>query len=134
MRLLLFPIKSQHGVVYNSVAYKKGYNVVLQSSKHEEITFPHEFIFYLPRLSLGNIAKKMLSVVGDSEKYVKGGWPNVKNCLWKEGFNPFAHYDPQTCRYSLSLLKFLKVLVSKQYLEGCWKFSSVKRQFKIVQI
>ena len=35
MRLLLIRTKSQPKVVYNSVAYK----VVLQSSKHEEITF-----------------------------------------------------------------------------------------------
>ena len=36
MRLLLHSIKSQPGVVYKSVAYKKEYNDVLQSSKHEE--------------------------------------------------------------------------------------------------
>ena len=59
-------------------------------------------------------------------------WNDGESCLWKEGFKPFTHYEPQTCRYLLSLLKFLKVLVSTPYLEGCWKFSSAKRQFKII--
>ena len=40
--LLSFLIKSQHCVAYKSVDYKKVFNVVFQSSKSEEITFPHE--------------------------------------------------------------------------------------------
>ena len=44
--LLVFQIKSQPGVPYKSVAYKKRhYNVVFKSSKNENITLPHEFIF-----------------------------------------------------------------------------------------
>ena len=43
--LLLFRIKSQPGVAYKSVDYKKTFNVVFKSSENEEITLPHEFIF-----------------------------------------------------------------------------------------
>ena len=45
MRLLLFRIKSEPGVAYKIVAYKKECKFVLQSSKKEEVTFPREFIF-----------------------------------------------------------------------------------------
>ena len=38
LRLLLFRIKSQLGVAYKSVVYKKGHSVVF-----EEITLPHDF-------------------------------------------------------------------------------------------
>ena len=48
-----------------------------------------------------------------SEK-IQGGWPNGENCLQKGNFKPFTQFDPQTCRYSVSLLKFLKALVQKQ--------------------
>ena len=43
--LLLFQIKSQPSGAYKSLDYKKGFNVVFWSSKNEEITSPHEFIF-----------------------------------------------------------------------------------------
>ena len=43
--LLLIQIKTHPDVAYKSVDYKKAFNVVFQSSKDEEITFPHEFIF-----------------------------------------------------------------------------------------
>ena len=39
------------GFPYKGVAYKKTSNVVLQSSKHEEIIFPHEFFLCLSRMS-----------------------------------------------------------------------------------
>ena len=42
--LLLFLIKSQPSIAYKSVFYNKACNLVLQSSKHEEITFPYESI------------------------------------------------------------------------------------------
>ena len=42
---LLFRIKSQPGVAYKSVVYKKACNVVFKSSENEKITLPHEFIF-----------------------------------------------------------------------------------------
>ena len=53
---------------------EKGCNVVLYSSKHEEIIFPREFILYLLRSSLGHIAKKNVvsSGGGVQQKYVKG--------------------------------------------------------------
>ena len=42
--MLLFQIKSQLGVADKSF-YKKACNVVFYSSKIEEITLPHEFMF-----------------------------------------------------------------------------------------
>ena len=42
--MLLFWIKSP-GVAYKSVVYKKAFNLVFKSSKNEEITLPHDFIF-----------------------------------------------------------------------------------------
>ena len=55
--LLLFRIKSQPGVAYKSVDYKKTFNVVLKSSENEEITLPHEFIFVFIWYFIG--AKKL---------------------------------------------------------------------------
>ena len=40
--LLLFQIKSQPGVAYKSVVYKKAFNLIFKFSKNEEITLPHE--------------------------------------------------------------------------------------------
>ena len=37
--------KKKHVMLFWSVSYKKACNVVLKCFKHEEITFPHEFIF-----------------------------------------------------------------------------------------
>ena len=41
------PVKSQPGDAYRKDSYekKKAFNVVLMPSKHEKITFPHEFVF-----------------------------------------------------------------------------------------
>ena len=38
-------LRSQPGVAYKSIGYRKTCNFVLQSSKHEEMIFPYEFIF-----------------------------------------------------------------------------------------
>ena len=54
---LLFPIKSEPGVVYKSVAYKKGKRIE-RSFVHEEITFHHDFLLYLPQVSLGQYCQK----------------------------------------------------------------------------
>ena len=43
--MLLFLIKSQPGVAYKNVVYKKVCNVIFQSSKNEEMTLSHEFTF-----------------------------------------------------------------------------------------
>ena len=53
LRLLLFRIKSQPGVVYKSVVYKKACSVVFQSSKNEEMTLLHEFIFVFIQYFIG---------------------------------------------------------------------------------
>ena len=68
MRLLLFRIKSHPGVTYESVAYKKECTVVLWPCKHEETTFPHEFVFVLTQYIIGTVfSKKMLSKVEELE-------------------------------------------------------------------
>ena len=36
--LLLFRIKSQPGVAYKSVVYKKAFNIIFKSFKNEEVT------------------------------------------------------------------------------------------------
>ena len=77
---------------------EKGCNVVLWSSKHKQITFPHEFISYILRLSLRHIAKKMLSAVRGSEKKCKWGNGEMGKIV-------YGRRASQTCRYSLSLLK-----------------------------
>ena len=51
--LLLFRIKSQPAVAYKSVVYKKAFHIVLKSSKNEEITLPHEFIFVFIQYFIG---------------------------------------------------------------------------------
>ena len=47
---------------------KEAYNVVLQSSKHEVMTFLREFIFAFVPHFIGRYCQKMLSKVGGSEK------------------------------------------------------------------
>ena len=54
-------IKSQSGVGYKSVPYKKSMQRCFQPSKNEEITLPREFIFVL-------IVKEVQSKVGGWEK------------------------------------------------------------------
>ena len=61
MRLLLFPIKSEPGVVYKSVAYKKGKRIE-RPFVHEEITFHHDFLLYL--IYKGGMTKKGKIVYG----------------------------------------------------------------------
>ena len=56
--MLFFLINSQSGVAYKGVAYKKAFNIVLQLSNHEEITFPHELIFVFIQYSFGAILSK----------------------------------------------------------------------------
>ena len=64
MRLLLFRIKSHPGVTYESVAYKKECTVVLWPCKHEETTFPHEFVFVLTQYIIGTVFSKKNVVKG----------------------------------------------------------------------
>ena len=55
---------------------KKASNAVFQSSKNEEITFPHEFIFVFIRYFTGVIlSEKSCQKRGVRKKYKKGGWP-----------------------------------------------------------
>ena len=71
---LLFQIKSQLGVAYKSVNYKKAFNVVFQSSKNEEITVPDEFIFVFIMYFIGAIlSEKSCRKQRVQKKYEKGG-------------------------------------------------------------
>ena len=98
MVLLPFRIKSQPGIAYKSVAYKKACNVVLQSSKYEEITLSHGFIFVFISYFLGgDIGKRMFAKVESLEKKDKkrgllkrrglsidGEWVQTFYTLWYE--------------------------------------------------
>ena len=71
---LLFQIKSQLGVAYKSVNYKKAFNVVFWSSKNEEITVPDEFIFVFMMYFIGAIlSEKSCRKQRVQKKYEKGG-------------------------------------------------------------
>ena len=71
MRQLLFRIKPQSGVAYKNLRIRKECNFVLYSSKHEEITFHHEFTFVLTPYILGALlSKKTLSKVGVMQKNI----------------------------------------------------------------
>ena len=65
--MLLLGVKPQSGVAYKSVAYKKAYNIVLQSFKCEI------FFYDYPVFHWGDISKRVLSGVGGKEKRHKGG-------------------------------------------------------------
>ena len=52
-------IKSQPGVTYKSVVYKKSCKSVLQSFKHEKMTLPHGFIFVFILYLIGAILPKV---------------------------------------------------------------------------
>ena len=74
--LLLFWIKSQPGVAYKTVVYKKVFNHVFKSSKNEEITLPHEFNFFFVWYFIGAVLlENSCQKWGVQKKYKKGGWP-----------------------------------------------------------
>ena len=80
--MLLFRIKSEPGVAYESVSYKKTSKVVSWSSKHEEITFPCEFSFVFNPYFFGVIlSKKVLSKVVGSDKNYTGGAGHIGGLL-----------------------------------------------------
>ena len=54
---------------------KKACNVVWKPSKHEEITFPKEFIFGFIPYFVGVILSKKCQKWRLPKKYIKGGWP-----------------------------------------------------------
>ena len=72
--IVIIGVKSQPGVAYKSIFLKKAHNIAFQSSKNEEITFPHEFIFVYPALPRCDIVKKVLPKARGSEKRQNGGW------------------------------------------------------------
>ena len=53
--LVLLQIKYQPADVYKSVFYIKACGIALQSSRHEETTLPHNFIFVFIPSHWGNI-------------------------------------------------------------------------------
>ena len=61
---LLFQIKYQPDFAYKSVSYKEARNVVLQSTKHGEVTLPREFIFVFISYFTGLISSEKMSKVG----------------------------------------------------------------------
>ena len=100
--MLLFRTKSElktkfglnkPGVANESVVYKKACSVVFQTSKHEETTLPHEFIFVFSRYFIEVILlKKSCQKRGVRKKDKKGNGHIVGLCI--EGrFKPSAYYD-----------------------------------------
>ena len=55
---MLLQIKYQPADVYKSVVYIKACGIALQSSKHEETTLPHNFIFVFIPCLIGAILSK----------------------------------------------------------------------------
>ena len=107
--LLLFWIKSQPGVAYKSVSYKQACKVVLKSSKHEEITFPHGFIFmFIPYFIAAISSKKYWQKWGEGEiKRGEGG--QTGEGVYKKGRSNLLHtlslyFSNIGCHYQLSQL------------------------------
>ena len=61
-------IKSQPGVAYKSVAYKKSCEIVLQSFRHKKMTLPHGFIFAFILYLIGAILPKYIAKSASSKK------------------------------------------------------------------
>ena len=69
-------IKSQPGVAYKSVVYKRAFSIVFKSSKNEKITFLHSCIFVFIWYFIGAIlSEKSCQKWGVWKEYKKGGWP-----------------------------------------------------------
>ena len=74
LECLLFWVKSQPGVAYKQVVYKKAFNLVFKSSKTEEITLLHEFIFVFIWYFIGAILlEKSCQKWGIQKKNIKRG-------------------------------------------------------------
>ena len=83
---------------------KKTCNVVFQSSKNEEITLLHVFIFVFIWYFIGAIlSRKSCQKQGVQKKDKKEGWPYEGGCLQKGGFKHSAYYE-----YFLFLFCYLK--------------------------
>ena len=91
-------IKSQPGVAYKSVAYKKSCKSVLQSFKNEKMTLSHEFIFVFILYLIGAILPKNIAKSTSSKKTKREGWLAVqrRNCLQK-CFKLSGHYNHVLC-------------------------------------
>ena len=74
-----------------SVSYKKECNVIMQSSKHEKKTFPHEFIFVLIPYFIGVIlSKNILAKVGaGSKNKIKRGDDHIRALSIEGGIQIF---------------------------------------------
>ena len=67
--LLLFQIKSQHGVAYKNIDFENAFNVIFQPSKNKEINFPYEFIIvFILYLYWDDVVEKLLPKAGGSER------------------------------------------------------------------
>ena len=94
MRLFLFRTKSQPGATYESVAYKKICNVVSQSTKNEEITFPYEFIFvFTSYIIWATFSTKCQSwALSKFRKNIERGEITIQWIVYGKGFKASAHY------------------------------------------
>ena len=89
--LLLFEITSQSGVAYKNADYKKGFNVVVRSSKNEEITFPHDILLIFILYFIGTIFSENLAKSGGFRKNAKRGDGHIRGLSIDRGCKPLAH-------------------------------------------
>ena len=86
---LLFQIEYQP-----SVTYKKAFNVFLRSPKHEEIKFPHKFIFVFFLYLIGAILSKRYQKWEIRRKNIKGSGSGVgEGELSKERWRGFQTFN-----------------------------------------
>ena len=86
---MLFQIKYQP-----SVTYKKAFNIFLRSPKHEEVKFPHKFIFVFFLYLIGAILSKRYQKWEIRGKNIKGSGSGVgEGELSKERWRGFQTFN-----------------------------------------
>ena len=91
--MLLFWIKSQPGVVYKTFVYTNACNVVLQSSKNEEITLPQSLFLCLSGILLRRYCGK--SLTKSEGEGIKWGNGHREGLSLEEGAQTFC--TPWSC-------------------------------------
>ena len=73
---------------------KKAFNDVFKSSKNEELTLAHDFIFVFIQYLIGpTLSEKSYEKRGVRKKYEKEEWPYRGSLSIEGGFKPSAYCD-----------------------------------------
>ena len=97
LRLLLFRIKSQPGVAYKSVVYKKKHvSLIFSLLKMKKWLCPMSLFLCLSSISMRQHCRKSLvqskgAGVGGWKKYKKWGWPYGKGIVYRRGHSNLLH-------------------------------------------